>query len=519
MATQLDALTQLAGLLGGSRTTHTADTTALQNVLTQLQAVDPQATLQTIFQQAAGQIPGIQTALGNAIGARATDNSGIQAALSELLKQTTLAAQSKIIDQQNANLNTQAQIASAIANANKTTTQKANLGAAAKDLLLLQGISKARKLDFSNLFGAGMNDSIAQMPAQLSGISQDAGQSLTGDIMSSNGMDFNSLPGTSFDLNSSLADFGTNLLDFGDTGLVDTLSSGLSMDSGVDFGGGGLLDELTSYGVFADGGLVGRDGVPGYADGGVIHTAGGRRSADQTVELAQVLRSMVDNTQAAPAPAQSLQGQPSAAPQTMSGADGNVAVGNYQPNALASGIRTVASNPLGRLLAGLAVPGLAPVMSIAALPDDATKEQAMGAFAKPTIGIALSEATNTLPSLAQIALSTAINTAVDNSVASAAYSESYSGNSDSTSGGEFGGIDGFAGNTTSGSGYGDGMNGGVNAANGGHISGPGTGTSDSIPARLSDGEYVIPADVVEKVGVEFFDMLRNELHTPVAPRR
>jgi hypothetical protein len=49
---------------------------------------------------------------------------------------------------------------------------------------------------------------------------------------------------------------------------------------------------------------------------------------------------------------------------------------------------------------------------------------------------------------------------------------------------------------------------------GGHIQGPGTGTSDSIPARLSDGEYVIPADVVDKMGVEFFDMLRASLHTP-----
>ena len=31
------------------------------------------------------------------------------------------------------------------------------------------------------------------------------------------------------------------------------------------------------------------------------------------------------------------------------------------------------------------------------------------------------------------------------------------------------------------------------AANGGYISGPGTGTSDDIPARLSDGEFVVNA--------------------------
>jgi hypothetical protein len=35
---------------------------------------------------------------------------------------------------------------------------------------------------------------------------------------------------------------------------------------------------------------------------------------------------------------------------------------------------------------------------------------------------------------------------------------------------------------------------------GGHISGPGTGTSDSIPARLSDGEFVMTADAVRGAG-------------------
>ena len=38
-------------------------------------------------------------------------------------------------------------------------------------------------------------------------------------------------------------------------------------------------------------------------------------------------------------------------------------------------------------------------------------------------------------------------------------------------------------------------------AGGGFITGPGTATSDSIPAMLSDGEYVINADAVRKIGV------------------
>jgi len=35
---------------------------------------------------------------------------------------------------------------------------------------------------------------------------------------------------------------------------------------------------------------------------------------------------------------------------------------------------------------------------------------------------------------------------------------------------------------------------------GGEIEGPGTGTSDSIPARLSDGEFVMTAESVRNAG-------------------
>jgi TP901 family phage tail tape measure protein len=44
-------------------------------------------------------------------------------------------------------------------------------------------------------------------------------------------------------------------------------------------------------------------------------------------------------------------------------------------------------------------------------------------------------------------------------------------------------------------------------ATGGYISGPGTGTSDDIPAMLSNGEYVIRAAAVKKYGVHTFDRI------------
>lgn len=47
------------------------------------------------------------------------------------------------------------------------------------------------------------------------------------------------------------------------------------------------------------------------------------------------------------------------------------------------------------------------------------------------------------------------------------------------------------------------------AAMGGYITGPGSGISDSIPAMLSNGEYVIRASSVDKYGVGFMDALNS----------
>lgn len=62
-------------------------------------------------------------------------------------------------------------------------------------------------------------------------------------------------------------------------------------------------------------------------------------------------------------------------------------------------------------------------------------------------------------------------------------------------------------------------------AEGGEIVGPGSGTSDSIPAvnastgepvALSDGEYHVPAEVVALIGADFFQALIDKYHQPVA---
>ena len=55
---------------------------------------------------------------------------------------------------------------------------------------------------------------------------------------------------------------------------------------------------------------------------------------------------------------------------------------------------------------------------------------------------------------------------------------------------------------------------GNNKAAGGLVTGPGTAMSDSIPARLSNGEYVVRASVVGQYGSAFFDQL-NGGGTPI----
>ena len=50
---------------------------------------------------------------------------------------------------------------------------------------------------------------------------------------------------------------------------------------------------------------------------------------------------------------------------------------------------------------------------------------------------------------------------------------------------------------------------------GGKVKGPGGPTDDKISAKLSNGEYVLPADTVKAVGVNKLDMLKRATHTPV----
>lgn len=53
----------------------------------------------------------------------------------------------------------------------------------------------------------------------------------------------------------------------------------------------------------------------------------------------------------------------------------------------------------------------------------------------------------------------------------------------------------------------------------GKVTGPGGPVDDQVPAMLSDGEYVLPADTVQKIGVKKLDKLVDKTHTPAAVQR
>lgn len=57
------------------------------------------------------------------------------------------------------------------------------------------------------------------------------------------------------------------------------------------------------------------------------------------------------------------------------------------------------------------------------------------------------------------------------------------------------------------------------STDGGKVVGPGTGISDSVPARYSNGEYVLPADTAEQIGYDKLDEIKDATHTPAAVQR
>ena len=583
-----DAMSQLASMLqlaGGTvRTQNAGEIGDLQAVLAGLRAQDPNAQLASIFQQASGQIPGLQSALSNAIGARSGGNSAVSAALQKLLQQTTLAGQQQIAQQQQQNFQTQAQAASAVAQATKGTreTSGVNQGEAAKNLAILQLLSKSGIL---KELGLGTQDAPA-VATPVTGGAVNA-QPAAGLDLSTFGSNVGFTPDASFSPAAGLLDSGV------DSGIDWSFADGWD-SSPTDMTGfqTPTVTETPTYEAPPSVYLPEEEfTLPMFADGGLVTAQGGRRGAAPSVtqtaptgttaqqgaaqlqgpDLFQVLQAAVNELGSVNSSGSGTAG--SGLGTGVTPATGNAGTGPASP-AVSKGLATAANiNALSGLTGGPALRdngmlGLAANLSRAATPEKALAT--MGTFAAnkavPGLGGAIQFAANpSVQSGVNLAMSLNPVSAAANVLAgmfglpsagemvnrgvenyqlgtevnpSASMLDRYSVGSDINAsndplgalisaldqqgsgggggGGDFGdrGPGGSSGDTAAAAAGANAA--GPGLANGGEVDGPGTGTSDSIKARLSDGEYVIPADVVEKLGVQFFDQLRNQFHTPAA---
>lgn len=614
-AKRVDAGSGIAGiadvlkLFGGSKASSTtsSDTSALQGVLGDLKSQDPAKLLQTIFTQAGGQIPGLQAAMSNAVGARSGGNSAVNAILQKLLQQTTLLGQQQLVDQQQKNLQTQVQAADAIARGNTTTKQKSgtDLSKAATTLGLLSAGNKLLNSDFGekakNLF-SGITDGIGSTASNVASVAPSLSFAAPADYgpvtsgVSSGVSDFTDLASNTGDLFSGVGDLfttssqgGGSLFDFfgGSDGMayeVPATFDGVDEVASTVADSGSWWDDITSFFGFADGGLVGRDNPRGYAEGGIVRSGGGRRSSAPTFELPAIERSVART--ASPAVRSNIvsprvsgkTGKLEDPIQDSGGTEQEASTVGNSANAMSLG------QALGIAAMGLTgnVPGMAMGMISAANPTMGAIGKAGLTAMNPTpIGVVSSllglinaiNASSPSPSSSIGGLSSASdNTGFGTNSGGIAGDAGYglggtnaslgqAGNTGFSGGvglglGNFGGIGAGIGSSIGNSGFGESGSGGPGAGDGsagssgdsgagnsggvgeggssgsgeggdagvgggewkhgGKITGPGTSRSDSIPAMLSHGEYVIPADVVQKMGIDFFDSLKANFHKQAA---
>lgn len=642
-------LPDLISLLGGQNTTTTrsADTTALQGVLQQLQAVDPMAQLQTIFTQAAGQIPGLQARMSNAIGARSGGNSAVQAALQRLLQQTTLLGQQQVAAQQQQNLATQGQVAGQIAQANSSQRQQqgTNLGQAGRNLAILQGGAKILGSDavktgvgkaknwFDDLFSSGSSGSQDVLTST-------AGSDFMGPLMELSSASVPELPG-GFDANgvdfSGIADFGSDLGGLFDFGGGSTSPDVGGIDWDLDFGykHGGMVgrDKPSRIPRYKDGGRIefvrdadgrmvpkvgsrssvkesgggnlGKDAVKSasdkkdekpidpdhgknifratndrreraaglggnFADGGqvTLRSGGGRRTsapsftpdailqsiANQGGMLRGQARTSMPQLQDPIIGSETEQATPETPGATLGSIIGNVlglmsnplgfvahtmdqAIAQQNPTAvapfapMANAVTAVTNNnPMAMVQALLGFLGQtgkgqsdADAFSAPIGTTSTATSIGMSPATAAALGLAAPETFGPMSTNAAVADALSPAAAAINAAISESSSEGYAGYGSDGFGGAESGVSGGFGDAGSGAaggdaagGFGEGIGGGEGfggeAKNGGEIVGPGTGTSDSINIKVSNGEYIVPADVVDKIGVGFFDSLRTHFH-------
>lgn len=562
----------LQQFLGNKQTTTTsANTSGLQQVLDQQLASSTtqgmQDALTELFTQGAQQVPVLTQAMANAVGTRSGNNSGLQLSLNELNKTLTGQAAALKMQQQQAAANTAAQLANAT-KSSTTTTGVANgnqaallgLGGTALNWADKLGLTDKLKTGIGSLFNSSdLSSAVDAASSPLDGFlqlndnfSSAAGPSFMDEAASFGSGVLDAGSGFLEDAGSFIGDAAGDAVDwlgsfFADGGEVkvppsgsQTTAAGAAMQSaggspdlfsclldahdGVIKAASGKMKALTDIhdrktggGKYADGGLVAQD----YADGGVVRNQnqmGGRTST------------------AGSSRAQNYSGYAPAAsaikPITYSDAEGK-----SKASSLTSGFGTTEQNSAMLGGAGMTALGLmgVPGLALAAIGALTETPNMQSQIAKQVIAQMRGDQNPRSTALAVEANSladrmSAAGNPTDSLEAALGLTNAF-GTSPADSGGGDGGMGSgsatgagtAAGRTNDRGGYGGGSAAGGgdtgSYSNGGEIVGPGTGISDSIPARLSDGEFVLSADVVRAVGLPKLQALQAKYHTPAAVQR
>ena len=533
MATEIQYQSQLpqllSQLLGSKQTTSStsnANTTPLEQLFTsamgasQAGVPEMQQLIASIFQEGATKVPELSQAFANATGARTTGNSSLALSLGDLNRKLSTDAAVAILNNQNTNRQTAGQAASGIAQATRGNSQTQTTKAGVNPLLLALGGSAINKLDkMKGLDWLKSSNAASVMAPVFDGVSTPV------DAI---------IPDAFPEFSQPFADFGgLDASMFGD-GISDGLNFDLGFDAFpefsqpfADFGtldasmfGDGMSDGLNFDEFFADGGMVGRRGMMrprGYADGGAVTPQQRNRNylGTPTRQLPQVRASnfsqarrqqrapgtnAVDNSEFSGAgPATSVPGTVGTVAENEAAILGFVTA-MMAPLIGIPGLATLANTVTG----GKSLPSMAlsNLLSVTGVTNNSAGNGGMSNNAAPTTAtVSVGEG---FADDADVDAPSAPGTVGSVSESIGPSDGSGTGPGGSSASGSGVGADGSA---TSGADGDSGVGSTGAYANGGKVRGPGTGTSDSIPARLSAGEYVIPADVVRRIGTDTLDRL------------
>ena len=357
--------------------------------------------------------------------------------------------------------------------------------------------------------------------------------------------------GTGLDLGASALNLGASSFDLSSM-IPDTLSNGLSAlaNSGVaESVASNVIDtgDITSSALdwlFSNGGQVNTKKSLGYADGGMVDSIqdsadGGDSFAEGGKYIDRFVKSSNLTDPSIASPKLSASGEIAPATSTSTIAKTNAdAVTQYLQSQGGQSFRegqtpadTGFDAPPGTLAARdmtRKTPGLS---------DTSVSNVAMTALtmANPILGLLASKVMD-VPTLQKLAINDVANVfsdgtstdplgdfiathVADNSPSVSISTGRYGGSGGNGFGSGYANSQAGAGDTSSG-GTSPGGGATANAASGGKMSGPGTGTSDSINAKLSDGETVITAKTTEKAkelfGDDFFHKLEQMFNAPAA---